>query len=136
MESKHGFKLLREADGKIFYSADVYFKENEPMIELNPEEKIEYDAFYESLENANTGIVRANNDDIESDDDSQVDDFESVQSNNDSNIERAINNGHIVIDRGSKDVDMSIDNLVNLARTGNLSIADVIFIHGLVQLCK
>ena len=49
-EFKHDFKLLRELTGKTFYSSDVYFKEHEPMIELDPAEKIEYDACYESLE--------------------------------------------------------------------------------------
>jgi hypothetical protein len=133
-ECKHGFKLLRELDGKNFYSLDVYFKENEPMIALDPAEKIGYDAFYESLEISELDPPIASRDENESNDE-EGDYLQKKCSpnsrftpfnNSDQLIEKAIDNGHIVTSRGSElSFEMSIENLVNLARECNLTMADV-----------
>ena len=97
------------------------------MIELDPAENIEYDAFYESLEIADPDPHIARKDEIESNDDegdylqkeSSSNSRATPLNNSDQLIEKAIDNGHIVTSRGSGNCRMSIENIVNLAREYN-----------------
>ena len=110
------------------YSPDIVFLEDEKMEPLNGKVEEKYDEWYESLmrkqHSFNEHEGAAKNDEMEdvSDD---GDYFEKECSSNsrptgliDRNqaIDKAIDDGHILVERGSQNVDISIENLVNLAR--------------------
>ena len=119
---RHGYKLLRESDLKIFYSTDVQFYPELPVTPIASLPPISHNnSQYQELLNSLFQNVVQYDDDNDSDDDEVI---VTKGSTTEEKLDDAITMGHIDTTRGY-DIEPSHDPLVLLARSTNLDIKSV-----------